>query len=349
MIPPYVDSPQWRDGAFHNAVETRVLQSGDAGSTIGRFVFGGKDREPRRPLPTAPVDLERLAHPPSDGVQVTWMGHSTLLIQVAGFSVLTDPHWSVRASPVGFAGPKRFLPLPLPLADLPDPDVVIVSHDHYDHLDRATVVALARRGIRFVVPLGVGAELADFGVPKEQLTELDWWGRCEIVPGRFAITAAPTQHFSGRGAFDRNKTLWASFAIEARGPGQTDPVHRVYFGADGGMQDAFADIARRLGPFDLDLLEIGAWDPAWSDIHLGPKNAVLAHAMLGGAVLLPIHWATFSLGLHAWYEPAEQLLQAIEADGRPVSLALPMAGQTFDPAQALPGEPWWRAWMPEAS
>jgi L-ascorbate metabolism protein UlaG (beta-lactamase superfamily) len=338
----YRSSPQWRDGTFHNALTTRVFQPGDAGRTFGRFLRGAPDREPKKTLPTAPVDVQKLRSPPADDVQVTWFGHSTVFIQVCGFSVLTDPQWSERASPVAFAGPKRFHPTAMPLEDLPDPDVVIVSHNHYDHLDRATVRSLAARGLRFVVPLGVGGELEDFGVPPGQITELDWWEQVEIVPGRFTLTATPAQHFSGRGPFDRNKTLWASWVIAARGPEEGAPLRRVFFGADGGLQEAFTEIGRRFGPFEVTMLEIGAWDPAWSDIHLGPWNAAKAHEMLGRGVLLPIHWGTFNLGLHAWYEPPEQLLEALEGTG--TTVAFPMVGQTFAAAGPIPADPWWRPW-----
>ena len=158
-----------------------------------------------------------------------------------------------------------------------------------------------------------------------------------MIPGRLSIVATPARHFSGRGLFDRNTTLWTSWVI--RGATQ-----RVYFGGDGGLDPAFEEIGRRFGPFALTMLEICASDPAWAEIHLGPQNAVVAHRLLKGGVLLPIHWGTFNLGLHAWYAPPEELLRAVV--GYDTELALPRIGQSFVVGVALPTEPWWRAQMP---
>ena len=329
-------SPAWGKGKFHNRPDVQVMtRSADYGSVIVKFIFKGGDREPRAPLPTVPVDLTALASPPADGVRATWLGHSTVWVEVDGVRVLCDPHWSERSSPVGFAGPKRFHAPAVKLDDLPVPDLVVISHDHYDHLDRPTIEALNARGARFAVPLGVGAHLQSWGVPAERIVELDWWERAEVIPGRLAVTAAPAQHFSGRGLLDRNDTLWASWVIEGR-------ARRVYFGGDGGLNEAvFTEIGRRFGPFDLTLLEIGAYDRAWGNIHLGPENAIVAHRMLRGNVLIPIHWGTFNLGLHAWHEPPEQILAAAKGTG--THLALPRIGEGVTVGAALPSDPWWRA------
>jgi L-ascorbate metabolism protein UlaG (beta-lactamase superfamily) len=328
----FARSPNWKDGHFQNPVPTEVMRSGKS-SSMWDFLFGGKDRVPAKPLPMVPMDLAALGPAPADSVRATWLGHSTVWLEIEGRRVLTDPVWSSRSSPVGFAGPKRFQPPPIALEALPVPDVVVISHDHYDHLDCDTIQALAKRGARFVVPLGVGARLEDWGVPLERIQELDWWEEAEIVPGELKLVAMPSRHFSGRGAFDRNRTQWAAWAIIGRSK-------RVLFGGDGGLWDGIGELARRQGPFDLAMLEIGAWNEAWGDIHMGPANALEADRALGSPVVLPIHWATFNLALHPWYEPAEDLYEAGRKAG--LRIAFPRIGETFRIDQPLPERPWWR-------
>jgi L-ascorbate metabolism protein UlaG (beta-lactamase superfamily) len=325
-------SAEYSNGKFHNEIPTRLMRK-PPGEAFVRFVFSGDHRVPPEALPVVPTDAEALRRPLADGLRVTWFGHSTVLFEVEGRRVLTDPMWSERASPVQLVGPRRFHPPPLPLADLPTPDIVTISHDHYDHLDRATIEALAKRGARFAVPLGIGAVLEEWGVPAAAVSELDWWERLEVVPGELTLTAVPARHFSGRGPFDRDSRLWCAWAIRGK-------TKRVFYGGDGGLYDVFTRIGARLGPFDLAALEIGAYDPAWGDIHLGPVNAAKANEMLGGGVLLPIHWATFNLGLHAWRDPPEQLLKAAQETG--TTVAWPRLGQTFVVGEPLPATPWWR-------
>jgi len=295
------------------------------------FLCGGERRIPAGPLPL--VDpVPRWAEPAETGLRVTWLGHSTLLIEIDGVRVLTDPVWGQRASPLPFAGPKRFHPPPAPLAALPPLDAVIVSHDHYDHLDRPTIRSLAKMNVPFITSLGVGAHLEKWGVPAERITELDWWEQTDL--GGVQVTAAPAQHFSGRGIKDRNSTLWSSFHLQG-------PAHSFFFGADTGLTAEYTDIRQRLGPFDMVALEIGAYHPSWGDIHLGPRNALAAHGLLGSGVLLPIHWGTFNLGMHAWNEPPETLVQLAPSFG--MSLVMPRLGEPVEPAGAESVDPWWRA------
>jgi L-ascorbate metabolism protein UlaG (beta-lactamase superfamily) len=325
-------SPAWNGDGFTNRLPSPLVSARNL-TLVGRFLFERAEREPPAPLPSVPVDTRVLDGRPHDGLRVTWLGYSTALIEIAGRRVLIDPVWSERASPFTWSGPKRFQPVPVALERVPLPDVVLVSHDHYDHLDRATVVALARRGARFVTALGVGARLEAWGIDAARVTELDWWQEELPVEG-LTIRALPARHFSGRSVGDRNRTLWASWSIEAGGA-------RLYFGGDGGLdEEMFAEIGRRVGPFDLTLLEIGAFDPAWGTIHLGPENALVAHRLLGGRAFLPVHWGTFNLGLHAWDAPVEELLAA--ARGTDVRIALPRLGESVVAGERLPCEPWWR-------
>ena len=300
--------------------------------TISEFICGGERRVPRGPLP-AMNPLDTWSRRPASGLRATWLGHSTLLLEIDGVRVLTDPVWGLRASPSRLIGPKRFQPVPVPLRSLPPLDLVLVSHDHYDHLDYPTIRELARRDVPFVTSLGVGAHLEAWGVPAERIVELDWWESWQL-PGRgLSITAAPSQHFSGRGLQDRNVTLWSSMVLRTE-------RHSVFFSGDTGLTTEYQAIRERLGPFDLVMLEVGAFHPAWGDIHLGPDNALKALEWLGGGAFLPVHWGTFSLAMHAWDQPAEALLeQGPKAGAR---LVMPRLGEPVEPAHAERVEPWWR-------
>lgn len=301
--------------------------------TLSEFLCGGRRRVPASPLPSVDPRASWQRRPGS-GLRATWLGHSTVLIEIDGLRVLTDPVWGRRASPSQLVGPRRFQPVPVALDALPPIDLVLVSHDHYDHLDYPTIRALARQGVPFVTALGVGAHLQAFGIDPGRIAELDWWESHRLPGSGLEVTAAPSQHFSGRGLKDRNATLWAAMVL------RTDR-HRVFFSGDTGLTTEYAAIRERLGPFDLVMLEVGAHHPSWGDIHLGPDNALQAWQLLGGGPLLPIHWGTFSLALHAWDEPAETLLA--RAPGLAVPLLMPRLGEAVEPARATDSvTPWWR-------
>jgi L-ascorbate metabolism protein UlaG (beta-lactamase superfamily) len=217
---------------------------------------------------------------------------------------------------------------------MPPIDLVIVSHDHYDHLDYPTIRALAKTNVPFVTSLGVGAHLEGWGVAPARITELDWWESCTLPDSDVTISAAPSQHFSGRGMKDHNATLWSSFTVKGA-------RHGVFFSGDTGLTTEYRNIAAHFGPFDLVMLEVGAFHPAWGDIHLGPTHALEALELLGGGLLLPIHWGTFSLGLHPWDEPAEALLAQAPKAG--ACLVMPRLGEAFEPGHAEDVTPWWRA------
>jgi L-ascorbate metabolism protein UlaG (beta-lactamase superfamily) len=269
------------------------------------------------------------------GLRATWLGHSTVLIEIDGLRVLTDPVWAQRASPTQLAGPKRFQPVPLALKALPRLDAVVISHDHYDHLDMATVKELvALQDVPFITSLGVGAHLQAWGVPPQRIVELDWWEHWQAPSAELRIHAAPSQHFSGRSLKDRNATLWSSLVIET-------PKHRVFFSGDTGLTGEYAAIRERFGPFDLVMLEVGAFHPSWGDIHLGPENALKALQLLGGGAFLPVHWGTFSLALHDWDQPAETLLELGPKQG--TQLLMPRLGEAVEPAHGELAAPWWRA------
>jgi len=328
-----VDSKQFHDGLFRNTRRTPLGVKRGTGLDLGReLVFGDAQRRPPVPLP-ADDPRATWARPVDTGLRATWLGHSTVLLELDGVRVLTDPVWSDRISPFGIVAPRRFQPVPVPIAALPALDAIAISHDHFDHLDHRTIVALAPLGVPFVTALGVGRHLEAWGVPPEQIIELDWWERATLRGGDLAITATPAQHFSGR-VGGRNRTLWASLVIETAN-------RRVFFSGDTALAPEFPAIAAAHGPFDLVMLEVGGFHPAWDHIHLGPANALEAFRILGGGRLMPVHWGTFNLALHAWDWPAETIV-ALAAEQR-VELVMPRLGAPVEPLRGLAPAPWWRS------
>jgi L-ascorbate metabolism protein UlaG (beta-lactamase superfamily) len=343
-------SPQFADGKFHNAEPTSLMAPSSFAGALRRWLFGKEMRTPPCPLPLVTDTAARLAAPPASGLRVTWLGHSTTIIEIDGARILTDPVWGERASPSRWVGPARMHPPPLALADLPPLDAVLISHEHYDHLDMGTVQALGARGVTFHVPLGVGAHLAAWGIAPAQIVEHDWW-QDATLPGGVRIVSTPARHFNGRGIPWRVGALWTSWSI-------VGPHHRVFFSGDTGLTDGLSEVARREGPFDVALLEIGQYHESWGSIHLGPVGALEAYARLGAKALIPIHWSTFVLAYHAWSEPAETLVE--EAAKRGIAVLTPRLGEPVEPnwptLPRLPAGPgaapattaWWRALPPIA-
>ncbi|MBU2548405.1 MAG: MBL fold metallo-hydrolase [Proteobacteria bacterium] len=322
-------SANYRDGRFVNGIPV-----GDPPlfQTLKEWVKGGEHTVPEKPVPVVKLGKTDLATLPPSGLRITWIGHSTTLVEIDGVRLLLDPIWSTRSSPFSWTGPKRFYEPPVSLDDLPPIDAVLISHDHYDHLDMDTVIGLARKGFRFLVPLGVGARLMNWGIPAGRIEELDWWEAAEVK--EVTVTATPARHFSGRSLLmmDRDKTLWSGFAMAG-------PEHRVYYSGDTGMFPGIIEIGKRLGPFDASLVEIGAYHQLWADLHLGPEQAVQAVKDVRGGMLIPTHWATFDLALHSWVEPAERLITA--AAKRNIPLAIPKPGQSVEPSSPRPLVRWW--------
>ncbi len=328
-------SPRFLDGEFRNVhpIMPSLIDSRATRPTLSEFLCGGNRRVPRAALPS--VDPKPMwNNPPHSGLRATWLGHSTVLIEIDGFTLLTDPVWSLRASPSQLLGPKRFQPVPITIENLPHLDAVVISHDHYDHLDYDTIRKLGKRSVPFITSLGVGAHLQAWGIPAERIVELDWWESYQLPDSDIQITAAPSQHFSGRGLKDRNASLWSSLAIRSS-------KHSVFFSGDTGLTSEYEDIRKQLGPFDLVMLEVGAYHPSWGHVHLGPAHALEALDFLGGGVLLPVHWGTFSLALHAWDEPAETLVRLAETSG--ARLMMPKLGEATEPDHVEVTNPWWRS------
>ncbi|WP_254063384.1 MBL fold metallo-hydrolase [Rhodanobacter sp. L36] len=323
----------WRDGRFQNVA---VTHTGKLGEVLRMFwVHRSLRRKPRLSLPVVPVRADVLKGPTSQALRVTWLGHSTTLIEIDGLRLLTDPVLSDRASPVPFAGPKRFTPPALSVDDLPPIDAVILSHDHFDHLDSDTIRALAGKVGRFYTTLGVGARLTAWGVSAEHVIELDWWQEASFGP--LTLAATPAQHFSGRGLGDRDSTLWASWVVMGL-------RERLFFSGDTGMHAGFAEIGERYGPFDLTLVECGAYNELWPDVHMQPEQSIAAHRLVKGRTMMPVHWGTFDLAMHRWDEPAERIRALAAEQG--VQLVQPRPGETITPDSTL-RSPWWRAFEQE--
>lgn len=319
-------SPQWSDGTFENP---QPLWN-DPWGMLGEAMSSSPHASPDEPPPVVEVDGERFATPPGSGLRVTWLGHSTLLIEVDGHRILTDPVWGERTSPLSWMGPQRWYAPPLPLSEVPSLDAVVLSHDHYDHLDHPTIVAMKDWDTTFIAPLGVGAHLAYWGVPEARIVELDWWQ--EHALGDLRLVATPARHASGRQLLDQDRTLWAGYAL-------IGADHRVFFSGDTGLFPAMTEIGERLGPFDIAMIEVGAYGQAWPDWHLGPEQAVRAQQMVQGRLLLPVHWGLFDLAYHGWTEPIERVLVAAREAGTEV--VAPRPGESFEPAAPPPLVAWW--------
>ena len=326
-------SAQYRDGKFHN--DKPAMQGAGLGEMlkIAKDYFTGDypRREPVDPIPVQPLFKEALASLSPDQTMIYRLGHSTLLLHINGEFWLTDPVFSDRASPFQFMGPKRFHPVPINPSDLPNIKGVILSHNHYDHLDKGTIKQLLPKVEQYFVPLGVGGDLKKCGVAEDQITEMDWWQTTQVAGVELVCT--PSQHFSGRGLGDRDSTLWCSWVIQSE-------QHKVFFSGDSGYFDGFKKIGDQYGPFDLTFVETGAYNENWLGVHMMPEQSVQAHLDLKGKVMVPIHNGTFNLSFHTWDDPFEQVTRIANEQGAQV--LTPEMGQPMDLAALPTSKPWWR-------
>jgi len=302
------------------------------GKMLGKFFFEKGDKYPEIMLPQKRLKVTDVASG-EKGLRSAWLGHSSLLLDMDGVSILTDP---VFENKVSIVGPSRFnSEHPLNIESLDSVDVVIISHNHYDHLNKFSVRYLKDKAKLFIVPLGVGEQLRRWGIETSKVIELDWWQSYPVKEDLY-ITATPGHHFSGRGLFDRNKTLWASWVIKSDN-------HSVFFSGDSGYFDGFSEIGEKYGPFDVTFLECGAYNESWSNVHMFPEETVRAFMDLKGEVLQPIHWGTYNLALHSWYDPIERVVRAMGSQRE--RLVIPMMGQVVDYDHPLDFTAWWGAAM----
>jgi L-ascorbate metabolism protein UlaG (beta-lactamase superfamily) len=317
---------------FVNTIPTEVAGYKNFIPILWQYIINKAENTPKRQLGPFITDIATFKTPPETGLRITWVGHSSLLIEIDERTILTDPVWSARVSFSSFIGPKRFFPAPLPLHHLPKIDAVIISHDHYDHLDKNTIKYFAATETPFYCSLGIGKYLKKWGIQEFFIHEMDW-GDSAMVDHDCVITATPARHFSGRGITNRDQTLWSSFVIKGS-------KHNIFFGADSGWTDQFQEIGDTYGPFDLTMLEIGAYGDYWPDIHMGPINAGNAYLALRGKLMMPIHWGTFNLAPHAWYEPAERLNEY--AFEKQLQLFMPQPGEPTDVTGKAYNSEWWK-------
>lgn len=327
QVERFRSSPQWKAGGFENVEPMH----NDLWQALLDVASTSSEARPSSAVAAVRTDPKLLAAAPASGLRVTWFGHSSFLLELEGARLLVDPFWGERAGPFPWLGPQRWYAAPIELERLPPIDAVFISHDHYDHLDYSTILRLRERKSRFVVPLGVGSHLSYWGIPEAQITELDWWQSTRV--GDVEVTATPARHTSGRLlGIGRPRALWCGFAWVGKS-------RRVYYTGDTGLFSAIGQIGERLGPFDLTLIESGAYGRSWPDWHLGPEQAVLAHRLVRGQVMLPVHWGLLNLAYHAWTEPVERVLAAAKQQN--VTVAVPRPGQSLELVRDLQLERWW--------
>lgn len=321
-------SPNYNKGAFQNLTPTPVtLQDVSLYKMLKEYLSKPKDTAPPHALPSVRTNLLTL---PSDAPVIVWFGHSSYLIKVKGFHILVDPVFSGNASPFSFfarAFPGSDV---YGVDDLPELDMVILTHDHYDHLDYKTIIKLGDKAKHFYTSLGVGAHLEYWGISRDKITEADWWETKKITP-EITLTAAPARHFSGR-TIKRGQSLWSSFVVNIYG-------YAIFLGGDSGYEKHFTEIGEKYGPFDMAILETGQYGKHWPYIHMLPEETVTAAKDLRAKALLPVHWGKFTLALHPWNEPVERVVKAAAANGIP--LATPMIGEPVIIGSDYPRKTWW--------
>jgi len=326
------NSSQYKDGEFVNPIEVPIMTQGSTWKYIKKLLFTSRiDPKPAGELPVRAIQRNDWTEIDKEKLYFAWLGHSSVLIAVDGITILVDPVFKDRASPFSWFGPKRFHPAPVAVEELPSIDVVLITHDHYDHLEKSTIKQLGSKTALFLVPLGIEELIEGWGIAPGKVVELDWWEHHKVDSLEF--TATPAVHYARRGLFDGNERLWCSWSIHSQNK-------KLFISGDSGYYDGFKKIGEKLGPFDITLLKIGAYDEMWKQVHMTPEEAVQQHRDLRGSILVPLHWATFDLGLHPWFEPIERVLTAArESD---IQIITPIIGEQVD-INRFPGvNPWWR-------
>jgi L-ascorbate metabolism protein UlaG (beta-lactamase superfamily) len=325
-------SPHYGDGKFENALPHPPLELSDVWRYLVEQFLGDQIRVPQSAIPISAIPTELMETQPPPGLRAIWLGHSSAYIELDGLRILIDPVFSDHASPISGVGPRRFHPPPIALTDLPNIDAVVISHDHYDHLDMRTIRYLSLKGPLFFVPLGVGAHLDEWEVPEGRIVELDWWESAEI--GGVTIVCTPAQHYSSRGILDYKETFWSSWSI-------VGPEHRIFYSGDTGFSDHFQLVGSRLGPFDLGIVRIGQYGPgaSWIYSNMSPEDAVQATLDVQARRMLPVHWGTFNIAFHDWDEPIKRAVAA--ANESNVELVTPRVGEVVTAGEPLASLNWW--------
>jgi len=324
------NSKNYRDNIFQNLSITEVMkEKGDFFRTFMKFLNKPKNTKPARPLPSVKTDLKNL---PDGKPILVWFGHSSYLIKIDGKHILVDPVFSGYASPIRMNSAKNFDGTNVyGVDDMPAIDILLITHDHYDHCDYKTILELNNKTKYIITSLGVGSHFEYWGIDMNKVTELDWYESADKIDG-IKITAAPARHFSGRD-FKRAKTLWSSFILKTKN-------HAIYMGADSGYDVHFKEIGEKHGPFDLAILESGQYNEAWKSIHMMPEETVQASIDVKAKTLLPVHWGKFSLSLHPWNEPIERVMK--KAEELKVEVTTPLIGEPLILGESHLTKMWWR-------
>ena len=321
-------SPQYKDGSFSNLSPTPVMaEDSSFWKTLQSYLNKPKSTTPPAKLPSVATNLHNLQN---DRPVIVWFGHSSYLLRINGLNILVDPVFSGNAAPVSFMVKAYPGSNVYTVADMPDIDILLLTHDHYDHLDYLTITALKTKVKKIVTPLGVGAHFEYWGFDKNIITEFDWWDEHTVAPG-IQLTAAPARHFSGRG-IKRGKTLWTSFILKTA-------THNIYLGGDSGYDSHFKAIGNKYGAFDIAILESGQYNAHWPHIHMMPEETVQAAIDLNAKLLLPVHWGKFTLSLHPWNEPVKRILK--KAAELHVAVTTPMIGEPVILGMQYPVSHWW--------
>ncbi|WOH38699.1 MBL fold metallo-hydrolase [Thalassotalea fonticola] len=326
------NSPQFNDGKFQNSKALDTMSLKKIPEYIKRYLSEKrKDVAPIKPIPVQRISTEALKSLPADSITLFRLGHSSFLLKAENAFWLIDPVFSDRASPFSFIGPKRFHQPPISIEELPEIRGVIISHNHYDHLDKSAIKAMAKKVATFIVPLGIAADLEAWGIDSNKIIELDWWQSSTIAG--LELTMTPAQHFSGRGLTDSNKTLWGSWVIKSS-------KQSVFYSGDSGYFDGFKRIGEKYGPFDLTIIETGAYDKDWPDVHMTPEQSLQAHIDVKGKRMLPAHNGTFDLAFHPWYEPLERITHLGKSAS--IDIITPIVGEPVAIAANISFLPWWQ-------
>jgi len=322
--------PNYGQGKFQNLSPSPM--NIDNWKLIKEWMKEAPNRKPNGDIAVEKIPPHSIKNINTDATKLIWFGHSAFLLQIDGKNLLLDPMFGESPAPHPLLGPSRYSKeLPIAIEQLPAIDAVILSHDHYDHLDYGSISKLKDKVAHFYTPLGLGSHLRAWGIPDTKITELNWWQESEVQGIRLACT--PARHFSGRALFDRAATLWGSWVI-------TGSKENIFFSGDGGYDTHFAEIGERYGPFDIALMECGQYNEDWKFLHMMPEETVQAAIDVGGQLLMPIHWGAFTLALHDWTDPVERASQAAKKLGIPITT--PAIGQPIIlGSKTFPNSRWW--------